>query len=471
MRSNPSLSFIELKLDSCLNACKEISSGKKIRCHLKPFNEMGVELVKKAAAISVGLDFYVDEIRDQDDLPKSIYVKPENQEMDIVLLLDNNSQFISQQLLEYIDKPFVHIIAPKTDSYYRNLPLFLISIPKSGTHLLYSLVEHFGYNKGVVCPEKPNGGHWYCVEYSNSHTSAKDFFIDTVRRSPFGNRDHPFLNSPAIFMYRNPLDIVVSEANYYHKDAKTAFYGYLSNRSFEDRLRTLINDPWLLGSIRDRIGQYIPWLSFPNVIPISFEELIGPQGGGRQDAQIQLIWSLQLKLHVPGSPHTYGEKIFNPNSPTFNEGQIGNFKKQFTPDALRNFYALPQDFMELMGYSEKVNTASDGMPARAEEFRKRHLWFSQSNFDTTPINVEYDYLGFNIVKYRSSYYCIRVGSRPIDLTRLKVSELKKMSSENSLEAAKQKILLHRKSERSRKIAKGLLKRIKEKLPDKLIKKL
>ena len=177
--------------------------------------------------------------------------------------------------------------------------------------------------------------------YSNSHTSARDFFTDTVRRSRFGNRHHPFLKSPAIFIYRNPLDILVSEANYYHRTGKTAFSGYLANASFEGRLLRLIDDPWLFGSIRERIGSFLPWLEFDNVIPVSFEELVGPPGGGTEAAQRALIWSLQLKLHVPGRPSEFGRQVFRETSPTFHEGQIGAYEQHFTPEAYEVFLPAP----------------------------------------------------------------------------------------------------------------------------------
>ena len=35
-----------------------------------------------------------------------------------------------------------------------------------------------------------------------------------------------------------------------------------------------------MGTIADRFLPYVYWLYFPNVIPVSFEELIGPEGGG-----------------------------------------------------------------------------------------------------------------------------------------------------------------------------------------------
>ena len=141
----------------------------------------------------------------------------------------------------------------------------------------------------MVCPEEPKPGLWYCLESSNTHTSAHHFFRDTVHRSHFGNRLHPFPKSPVIFIYRNPLDIVVSEANYYHEDGKTAFSGYLNHLCFEERLIRLIDDPWLLGTIMDRVAKFAAWLDFQNVVPVSFEELVGHEGGGSRKVQRKLI--------------------------------------------------------------------------------------------------------------------------------------------------------------------------------------
>ena len=223
---------------------------------------------------------------------------------------------VSDSLLSLVDVN-ARVVAVKTDRFWAEQPLFLISIPKSGTHLLYRLAEAMGYRAAVQLQDDPAPGYWYCVEYTNSHTTAKDFFVDTVRRSPFGNRHHPFMRSPAIFIYRNPLDILASEAQSYHREGKAAFAGYFSGLGQEERLLRLIDDPWLLGTARDRIGAFLPWLGLPNVVPVSFEELVGPRGGGDAEQQRRVIWSIQLKLHVPGAPDTYASQVFDPQSPTF----------------------------------------------------------------------------------------------------------------------------------------------------------
>jgi len=328
--------------------------------------------------------------------------------------------------------------------------LFLISIPKGGTHLLYRLAEAIGYKPAVMHHGDPNPGSWYCVEYSNSHTVARDFFIDTVRREPFGNRHHPFPRTPTLFIYRNPLDIVVSEANYYHRDGATVFSSYLRHMEFEQRLLRLIDDPHLLGSIRDRINNFVPWLDCENVIPVSFEELIGAKGGGDDAVRNQLIWSLQLKLHIPGTPEQIGAAIFDESSPTFHEGRIGSSRQKMSPEAVNKFFSLDQDFMQLTGYtSAPVNV--DGvdqaweeinqLPARAEEFRRRPLRTSKEDFRDTPFNVEWGFLGHNIVRFDGRYYALSRYAGPVDLVDLRSrNKLGQLLSSHELETLKAEII-------------------------------
>jgi len=361
--------------------------------------------------------------------------------MPCFFLLDNDPDSLAESLFEFIDLKHGTVVAPVTDRHFSRNILFLISIPKSGTHLLYELARAFGYGDGVICPENPVPRHWYCLEYSNSHTVARDFFVDTVRRSPFGNRHHPFVKSPALFIYRNPLDIVVSEANYYHRDGNAAFGNYLAQLSFEDRLLKLIDDPWLLGTIRDRIGGFLPWLSFCNVIPLSFEELIGADGAGDSIAQTRLIWSLQLKLHVPGNPKEFGNKLFNRESATFQSGQIGTYAKLFTHEAAKRFGALDQDFMRELGYPE---VSPDGqlppacIPKFTERFLKRPLLIQRVSFDNTPIAYEFGFLGFNIIRFKGRFFALPQGVA-VDLLALDKRQLSRLISAPDLARVKQAV--------------------------------
>ena len=319
----------------------------------------------------------------------------------LVVIFEQDGAALQKTFMPLLDGAGLTVIAPVTDWHCSRRPLYLISIPKSGTHLLYGLAEAFGYAPAVTTEAEPLPGQWYCLEYTNSHTSARDFFVDSVRRSPNGGRHHPFPRTPTLFMYRNPLDVVVSEANYYHRDGNTLFAPYLSGFDFEGRLQRLINDPWALGSIRDRMGVFTPWLDCVNVMPLSFEEIVGSRGGGSDAIQSRLIWSLQLKLQIPGKPSTYARKVFNPDSPTFNGGQVGRHREKFTAAAWDAFRQLPQDFMAAFGYG--VDDAPGTMPRHAERLVQRAPRYMPHPENDPPFLVERAEF-YAIVRYQDRYY-------------------------------------------------------------------
>jgi hypothetical protein len=320
----------------------------------------------------------------------------------VVVLCEPDAAALSALLMAYLDARHLTVIAPVTPAHWSRRSLFLISIPKSGTHMLTELVKAFGYDIGGECPPEAVPGHWHFLEFTNSHTAAPDFFIDTVRRQPHGNRAHPFPRHPALFIYRNPLDIVASEAGYYHRDGATAFSGYLDTLGDEERLLRLIDDRWLLGSIRDRMAKFAAWLDFGNVIPVSFEELVGPQGGSDERVQHDLIWSLMLRLHVPGDPANFATKVFNPNSPTFRSGRIGGHERHFTPAAWAKFKKLDQDFMEVFGFHAKP-ASGPWLSDRALEFRRRAPRYSHADPGAMVYLVRQNFLGFHIFRYRDRF--------------------------------------------------------------------
>jgi hypothetical protein len=362
------------------------------------------------------------------ELPDQVLPERNAAERPIVyVLVPDRDEQLPELLLRFLDWEGGWVIVPQTSRYYAFNPLFLISIPKAGTHLLYNLARKMGYRDGIELIGFAEPAYWYCLEYSNSHTPAPDFFIDSVRRSPFGNRAHPFPRTPTLMIYRNPLDILVSEANWYQRDGKASFRGYFSGLSFEERVERLISDPWLLGSIRERVGRFLAWLEFPNVIPFSFEELIGTRGGGDDRIQADLIWSLQLKLQVPGRPESIAEGLFDEDSPTFFKGRLGRYPEALSDSAFAMFKSLDQDFMKILGYSCSDRISSPFPPGRSEEFRRRALRLSTANHDETPVKVEV-FLGCNLVRFKGRFYAIPQRLGELNLATLEPAQLDRLIS-------------------------------------------
>lgn len=378
-------------------------------------------------------------------LPKDIVVKvlaklpiplePVNRKsarLSVFTLVPENDDALPDILHRFLNWEGGWLIAPKTRRFSANNPLFLVSIPKAGTHFLYELARRLGYRDGVELTNSARPAHWYCLEYSNSHTSAPDFFVDSVRRAPFGNRAHRFPITPTLFIYRHPLDILVSEANYYHKDGKTIFSGYLSGLTFDQRIERLIDDPWLLGSIRERVSRFLPWLDFPNVIPVSYEELVGSEGGGDDAVRSRLIWSLQLKLHVEGNPETIGSGLYDKHSPTFNRGTIGCYRSALSSKSFSRILQLGQDFLSLYGYQESSLGSSPFPPKRAEEFRNRQLKLGTVDHSKTALTVGV-FLGCNLVSYYGRYLAVPQWLGELDFSTLTPTSITRFPSADTLE--------------------------------------
>jgi len=359
----------------------------------------------------------------------------------VLVLTELDGHLLGDQLLACLDLSGIQIIAPMTARHFSQMPLFIVSVPKAGTHLIYDLAQALGYVPGVEMPEFPKPQTWYCVEYSNSHTVARDFFVDTVRRSPFGNRHHPITNTPVLFAYRHPLDVLVSEAHYYHRDGKTVFSGYFDGDDLDRRLRRLINDEWLLGSLRERVGKFIPWLRFPNVIPASFEELVGEAGGGSAVVQRRLIWSIMLKLQIDGCVEEISEKIFNRNSATFREGKIGAWRAFLPPELVDEISCQCRDVLDALGYGTEAGGSI--FPAQAARYAARSLRYSSEDFAQMPLLVEHDFMGCNLVRYARLFYAVPLSAGAVALNQLSEVQLEQLPAAASLSELKAVLLIGR----------------------------
>jgi hypothetical protein len=361
----------------------------------------------------------------------------------VLVFTEQDGERLGKLLLACLDLNDVCIVAPITARHFSRMPLFVVSIPKAGTHLVYELAQALGYAPGVEMPDFPRPQTWYCVEYSNSHTVARDFFVDKVRLAPFGNRHHPAVRSPVLFAYRHPLDILVSEAHYYHRDGKTAFSGYFEGLDFDERVERLMEDEWLLGSLRQRVGGFLPWLAMPNVIPASFEELVGEAGGGSQAAQHHLIWSILLKLQVDGCVAELASKVFNKDSATFREGKIGSWRTQLTPAMVEQLEAGCGDVLAAFGYSTQAGGPL--LPSHAPQHAARPLRFPDADFEGVPFTVVPGYMGCNLVRYAGRFFAVPLSAGAVALEALPDAQRRCLPVAETLEELKALLLIGRKT--------------------------
>jgi adenylyl-sulfate kinase len=332
-----------------------------------------------------------------------------NQYDAVVLLEDEDPDRLSEMLLSCLNMERGTVLAPVTEYYYKNRPIFITTIPRSGTHMLLGLLQAWGIEQNFS--SVPAVGKWNTLNDYSYHAPCLDFFKNEWF-DPLGT--HPLFRYPGIFMYRNPLDIIISELKWFEKDIN-AFSHYLNTLEHQDeKLLSIIDDKYVFGSIRDRMLRYIGWLNFSNIIPVSYEELVGSRGGGDDDEQKRTIWSIQLKLHIPGAPSETGKKFYNENSPTFWRGKIGSHREIFKDKHYQCFKSLNQDFMKDMGY--EIGTTST--PRHIGKFRSRSLKFFHPSDEElwSQRLVKESYYGYNIVKVSGGFAAISQENGYLDLS-------------------------------------------------------
>jgi hypothetical protein len=426
------LGFVEGRTELIAAVREAIATGART-IRIEPAEAAAEFISALAVKPRSGLRFVSTAQPDRNRPSSSARIAPETP-VDVVVIAASDAAAVSASLMTCIDIRGGRIIAPITEQHSSRRSLFLISIPKAGTYLLFKLAEALGYENDSVFRTEPEPGRSYYVEGSTPHTVAREFFGNFARSE---DREHPFLQSPALFIYRDPRDILISEANWYHREQEfPMLHRYLAHLTFEDRLLRLLDDPCCLGSIRDRVAGYAPWLDFPNVIPVSFEELVGSAGGGSDDEQTRLVWSLQLKLHVGGRPELLSKRLFDRSTPTFRQGKIEAWREQFDQNAIECFARLPQDFMERFGYDPRGQLGP--MPLHRESYRHRPINTDAFSSERPRLIESYVSL-FNIVRFRKRYFGVPQSRGEIDLRNLSEAELDALPNDPDLSRLRAKL--------------------------------
>ena len=363
------LIFVEYKLDAYTAILRSLLHNGHLRIVLKGLGKenniikdflMYIKNNHLPVSLYTDEDFQIDsiDIRYINDINKA----------DAIFLFCDEANALSNHLirLRYLKRGV--ICAPVTAHYCEKRPVFSLSVPKSGTYLLDTLLTAMGFihDNFSDIPEENRDlkpGHYYPLRHI-----LPDFMCIDYIKAP--SLLFTFLNSVTVMIYRDPRDVIVSWANYIPKDWAYQFHHidtvYMKGLSPEKRISALINGDYpipiyLYGhkgfyNMRELLLSYYRWLKYPlqNLVPIKFEDLIGPNGGGSYEKQIDTIWLLQLALHRPGRPEDFAGKVFSRSSPTFRKGRIGSYLEEFTDVHVKEFLSMPQDFMEYYGYAKKI---------------------------------------------------------------------------------------------------------------------
>jgi hypothetical protein len=161
-----------------------------------------------------------------------------------------------------------------------------------------------------------------------------------------------------VFNYRDPRDVLLSMVNFLAGRTGKGFGAFSdfqifarileSKRSLDEQLTYALTDPAFPGSADFERALWL--LHHPNVCKVSFEELVGPEGGGSTEAQARTVE--RVAEFVGADPENgIAERLYRRDAFSFYKGQIGAWRDVFTPEHLRLFERRFGEVLSLYGYA------------------------------------------------------------------------------------------------------------------------
>jgi hypothetical protein len=225
-----------------------------------------------------------------------------------------------------------------------------ISLPKAGTHLLERAVcLHPRLHRKMLATVWPEAlERWHGLSGLLDTLSPGQVIVAHLPFEP----DYPAALEAggvrALFLTRDPRDIVLSQAHYAVQKPDHPFHQAFAGQSdLRGRVRVAIDgDPASgLPSIGDRLERYEGWLHGA-AETVRFEDLIGPNGGGDASRQRDVVERIyrHLQLDIDGAlvDRVCGE-LFSDASPTFRKGAIGGWRERFDEELTERFSARVSD--------------------------------------------------------------------------------------------------------------------------------
>lgn len=224
--------------------------------------------------------------------------------------------------------------------------LAVFSIPKSGTHLLLLLIQRLSGIKKYIVPSD------YCM----LDDTIMNIFLKTPvilqAHAEYSDVNIKIMNENNIkifFIYRDPRDQIISAAFWIKKRAPVVLAQF--------DLNVLIDG--LIENITSFYDLYLPWQFESNVYTTTFEKLVGEQGGGNLEDQLQEIIAIahHMGMHIDRQKAVdIAHEIFG-GTVTFREGKTGPWKKYFLERHKIAFKKVPgaNELLIRLGYEVDEN--------------------------------------------------------------------------------------------------------------------
>lgn len=237
-----------------------------------------------------------------------------------------------------------------------NNTVLLISIPKSGTHLLFKTIKNITH-QDIVFENSMKS----CKNHNLFNISVEDLDLCTTVHASLPLHSHLtykkeyeqlLLKKKAVVLFniRDPRDQAVSLAHW-QKDLPPHFPHAIGLPFNEVLTKVIIN-------IERSYSNWLPWMNYPYALTVRFEDLVGTLGGGNNEKQLETIKAIARHVSVDLSDERADEiakDLFGITKQTFRKGQIGSWKKEFTPEQKELFKIYGGELLVKLGYEKDLN--------------------------------------------------------------------------------------------------------------------
>lgn len=252
-------------------------------------------------------------------------------------------------------------ITAKRQDYADQPPIIVNSIPKSGTHLLLQLARavpgtrYYGgfvaHAWSVTMRERTRQE----IAFRLSHIVPGEVVGAHLYHDPEVARFLVERSAIQLFIYRDPRDLVLSEANYItNMNRWHRLHSVMKSLPDEEsRVRALIEGiPGLYGDVGTRLRRFIGWLNEPDVIAVRYEDL---QSSLHSVALRDLCRCIAQRAPVYGAADMLSEKmelaIAPERSHTFHQGGSEKWRTQLSYDNLMSIERLAAREIVDLGYA------------------------------------------------------------------------------------------------------------------------
>jgi hypothetical protein len=264
----------------------------------------------------------------------------------------------------------------RPDEFRTSPPVLANSFPKSGTHLMFQIVDGLpdttSYGTFLASmtssfqfrERSPNSASRFIRGIVPGEIVRGHLFYDPQNAVDLAER-----NVVHFFAYRDPRDVVLSEAHYlrsinrWHRLAPH----FRRLQSIEEAIMLSITgfDPPLPGfdypNVAARFARYAPWLDRDDCLAIRFEDLASDNRPSmiRRMAEFYAAHRPDA-IDIDACAAAMAAGIAPHKSHTFRSGKKAGWRSEFTAEHCRVFNELAGDLLVRLGYETSNDWARPG---------------------------------------------------------------------------------------------------------------